>query len=193
MQKKLIFIFLMIFLGFNLENAQTKNRIREEVVRDTIIINSHKWLSDARIFYSHIKYAPAYLVDYKDEKVFYITSKKDSIVSTPFEMKVLGLSDTPEMKSIILFDEKNSVSYTFYIINKYDSDFSQLNFSNFKVGEIAKEGTNIGILKNISKKDGELLYKYHPLMSYYDKVTNKKIDLYFYSHSENLIKQILDW
>ena len=183
----------MIFLGFNLENAQTKNRMREEIVRDTIILNSYKWLSNARIFYSYIKYAPAYLVDYKDEKVFYITSKKDSIVSTPFEMKVLGLSDTPEMKFIILFDEKNSVSYTFYIINKYDSDFSQLNFSNFKVGEIAKEGTNIGILKNISKKSGELLYKYHPLMSYYDKVTNKKIDLYFYSHSENLIKQILDW
>ena len=32
----------MIFLGFNLENAQTKNRMREEIVRDTIIINSHK-------------------------------------------------------------------------------------------------------------------------------------------------------
>ena len=195
MQKKLIFIFLMIFLGFNLENAQTKNRMREEIVRDTIILNSYKWLSNARIFYSYIKYAPADGIhrNYKDASIFYITSKKDSILKLPFEMKVLELVNFKKIKFLTLLDEKTSVKYFFRISeNEKKDNFTNLNLENFKVGETAKEGTIIGNLININKKNQEKLFKFRPVIAYYDREKNKDVDLYFFK-SSNLTKLILDW
>ncbi len=189
MHFKFLFSTILLFFVFFLNGQKRISPLREGIIRDTLIINVNSWLNNGRLFYSYIKFAPCETVSYKDEKVFYISSKTDSIVWVPFEMKVLKMYDLPRIKSIDFLDENTSVIYTFSIRDGEDNDFLKL--ENFKEGEIIKKGTIIGYLKN-SSKNAEKKYKFHPLMVYYNKKTNTDEPMFFYK-SKNKINLILDW
>lgn len=191
MHFKFLFSTILLFFAFFLNGQKRISPLREGITRDTLIININSWLNNGRLFFSYIKFVPneKETVSYKDDVVFYVSSKTDSIVRAPFEMKVLKIYNFPRKKRIDFLDDTTSVSYTFLINDDKENDFYKL--ENFKEGEIIKKGTIIGYLKN-SSKNAEKKYKFHPLMVYYNKKTNTDEQMFFYK-SKNKINLILDW